>query len=70
MAVRDRVFYRRSGGGVTFSGGEPTAQPGLLEHLARRLRAEGIHLALETCGHFPWEPNPPPSASWTWSTWT
>ncbi|MGA2079296.1 MAG: glycyl-radical enzyme activating protein [Holophaga sp.] len=54
---RDRVFYRRSGGGVTFSGGEPTAQPELLLHLARRLRGAGVHLALETCGHFPWEPN-------------
>jgi pyruvate formate lyase activating enzyme len=57
VVVRDRVFYRRSRGGVTFSGGEPTAQPDLLEHLARRLHAEGIHLVLETCGHFPWEPN-------------
>ena len=52
---RDRVFYRQSGGGVTFSGGEATAQPGLLLHLAQRLRAAGIHLALETCGQFPWE---------------
>jgi len=51
---RDRVFYRQSGGGVTFSGGEPTAQPGLLLFLAQRLHAAGIHLALETCGHFPW----------------
>jgi pyruvate formate lyase activating enzyme len=48
------VFYRQSGGGVTFSGGEPTAQPALLLHLARHLRAAGIHLALETCGQFPW----------------
>ena len=54
---RDRVFYRRSGGGVTFSGGEATGQPDLLRHLARRLHDAGIHLALETCGHFPWEPN-------------
>jgi len=52
---RDRVFYRQSGGGVTFSGGEATAQPALLLHLARRLRAAGIHLALETCGLFTWE---------------
>ena len=54
---RDRVFYRQSGGGVTFSGGEPTAQPELLLHLAQRLHASGIHLALEPCGHFPWAPN-------------
>lgn len=54
---RDRVFYRRSGGGVTFSGGEATGQPELLRQLAQSLHAAGIHLALETCGHFPWEPN-------------
>ncbi|MDR3671389.1 MAG: radical SAM protein [Holophaga sp.] len=54
---RDRVFYRQSGGGVTFSGGEATAQPGLLLHLAQRLHGAGVHLALETCGHFPWAAN-------------
>jgi pyruvate formate lyase activating enzyme len=54
---RDRVFYRRSGGGVTFSGGEPTAQPELLRALALRLHCLGLHLALETCGHFPWAGN-------------
>ena len=54
---RDRVFYRRSGGGVTFSGGEATSQPELLLDLAQRLHDAGIHLALETCGQFPWERN-------------
>lgn len=54
---RDRVFYRRSGGGVTFSGGEATGQPELLGLLARRMHDGGIHLTLETCGHFPWERN-------------
>jgi pyruvate formate lyase activating enzyme len=54
---RDRVFYRTSGGGVTFSGGEPTCQPDLLRALALRLHDLGLHLALETCGHFPWDPN-------------
>jgi pyruvate formate lyase activating enzyme len=53
---RDRVFYRRSGGGVSFSGGEATGQPELLAHLAERLHGSGIHLTLETCGHFPWAP--------------
>ena len=54
---RDRVFYRRSGGGVSFSGGEATSQPELLAYLAERLHGSGIHLALETCGHFPWARN-------------
>jgi len=57
LVARDRIFYRRSGGGVTFSGGEATVQPALLRHLAERLHQSGTHLALETCGHFRWEDN-------------
>lgn len=53
--LRDEVFYRRSGGGVTFSGGEPTLFPELAGAIAQRLRARGVHVLLETCGHFPWE---------------
>lgn len=56
MAIieRDTVFYRRSGGGVTFSGGEPLTQPVFLSHLLERSRAVGIHTALETSGYFRW----------------
>jgi pyruvate formate lyase activating enzyme len=54
---RDRVFHRQSGGGVTFSGGEATSQPELLRHLTERLSASGVHLVLETCGHFSWDDN-------------
>lgn len=59
-AVADRVaadvdFYRNSGGGVTFSGGEPLAQPGFLADLLRACRARGVHTAVETCGHAPAE---------------
>lgn len=53
--LRDRIFFDESGGGVTFSGGEPLQQtPFLLDALAR-LRAEGVHTALDTCGYAPWE---------------
>ncbi len=48
--VKDRAFYEKSGGGVTLSGGEPTAQPGFSEALARRLSEAGIETALDTCG--------------------
>ena len=52
QVLADRVFYRHRGG-ITVSGGEPTAQPqGLLE-LLRAVRAEGISTCLETCGVFP-----------------
>lgn len=47
---RDIVFFDQSGGGVTFSGGEPLMQPDFLEAALRACRAEGIHAALDTCG--------------------
>jgi pyruvate formate lyase activating enzyme len=48
--LRDRDFFDESGGGVTFSGGEPLLQaPFLLDCLAQ-LKAKGVHLALDTCG--------------------
>jgi len=52
VLLRDRHFYRCSGGGVTLSGGEPTLFPGYLERLLRLLKAESVHVALETGGHF------------------
>jgi pyruvate formate lyase activating enzyme len=48
---RDRIFYDESGGGVTFSGGEPLMQPLFLANMARSCHAAGIHVAIETCGH-------------------
>jgi pyruvate formate lyase activating enzyme len=51
----DRVFYERSGGGVTFSGGEPLQQAGFVAEVAGGLKAQGIHTALETSLFAPWE---------------
>lgn len=45
-------LFRTSGGGVTFTGGEPTLYPDFTVRLARSLRAEGITVVLETCGFF------------------
>jgi len=53
--ARDRVFYEESGGGATFSGGEPLLQFDFLVELLDGCRAEGIHTALDTCGHAPRE---------------
>lgn len=53
--LRDRAFHRASGGGVTLSGGEPTLRAGFLTALLDRLRGEGVHTAIETCGQFAWE---------------
>ena len=53
--LKDRVFYDQSGGGVTFSGGEPMAQPEFLLALLQSCREGGIHTAVDTCGHAPTE---------------
>jgi pyruvate formate lyase activating enzyme len=52
--MKDAVFYQTSGGGVTFSGGEPLCQPGFIRRVAGELKKEGIHTALDTAGHVPW----------------
>ncbi|GAP13044.1 glycyl-radical enzyme activating protein family [Longilinea arvoryzae] len=52
---RDQAFYAQSGGGVTFSGGEPLAQPEFLLELLRACKAAGLHTALDTCGLAAWE---------------
>ncbi len=53
MAVirKDKHYYRRSGGGVTFSGGECLLQPEFVTETARRCREEGIHTLCETALH-------------------
>ena len=51
---RDKPFYDQSGGGVTFSGGEPALQDSFVLDTARILRAKGIHTALDTAGSVPW----------------
>ena len=53
--LRDKAFYDQSGGGVTFSGGEPASQAGFFIELAGLLKAEGVHVALDTSGYLPWE---------------
>jgi pyruvate formate lyase activating enzyme len=50
VVVRDRPFYEDSGGGVTFSGGEPFAQPAFLLACLEVLRSGGIHTTVDTCG--------------------
>jgi pyruvate formate lyase activating enzyme len=52
---RDAAFYEQSGGGVTFSGGEPLMQIEFLEALLRASCERGIHTTLDTCGYAPWE---------------
>ena len=55
----DLPYYQKSGGGVTFSGGEPTLHTEFLDQILTLCQDEGIHTVLETCGTFSfniWEP--------------
>lgn len=51
----DTLFFDESGGGVTFSGGEPLAQPEFLMALLDRCGKLDIHRTVDTCGYAPLE---------------
>ena len=51
--LRNADIMAQSGGGVTFSGGEPLAQSEFLLELVPLLKAGGVRLAIETSGHVP-----------------
>ena len=53
--VRDAAFYEESGGGVTFTGGEPLQQHAFLGALLRASREREIHTAVDTCGFAAWD---------------
>lgn len=55
VILKDRAFYRRSGGGVTLSGGEPLSQPEFAQALLHKCHDHNIHTAIETCGDAPKE---------------
>jgi pyruvate formate lyase activating enzyme len=47
---KDIIFYDESGGGVTFSGGEPLMQPEFLEAMLTLCRQQEIHTVVDTSG--------------------
>ena len=53
--LRNADIMAQSGGGVTFSGGEPLAQAEFLLELMPLLKEKEVHLAIETGGHVPHE---------------
>ncbi|NLP48191.1 MAG: glycyl-radical enzyme activating protein [Clostridiales bacterium] len=54
--LEDKVFYSTSGGGLTLSGGEVTLFPKFAGEILQKVKAQGIHTLIETCGYFVWEP--------------
>lgn len=51
---RDELFYHRSGGGVTISGGEPLLQWQFVHRLLEACKQRHLHTALDTCGYAQW----------------
>ena len=51
----DVIYYDQSGGGTTFSGGEPLYQVAYLEALLEACKDRGIHTVVDTSGHVPFE---------------
>lgn len=47
---RFRPYFERSGGGVTFSGGEPLLQKEFVLEVFKKCKSEGIHTCLDTAG--------------------
>jgi pyruvate formate lyase activating enzyme len=52
---RDLPFYDQSGGGVTFTGGEPLFQGNFLKEMLLACHTKEIHTIVDTSGHAPWE---------------
>jgi pyruvate formate lyase activating enzyme len=52
--LKDKVFYDQSGGGVTYSGGEPALQADFFLETSKLLKKESVHIALDTAGFIPW----------------
>jgi pyruvate formate lyase activating enzyme len=52
--LRDRFTFDESGGGVTFSGGEPLMQFDFLKSLLVQCKEERLHVAVDTSGYAPW----------------
>lgn len=53
--ISDEFYFRRSGGGITLSGGECLAQPDFAPHLLHACRDLGYDTAIETTGYSTWE---------------
>lgn len=52
--IADRAYFDSSGGGVTFTGGEPTLRPRFLTQVLQLCSDAGIHTNIETSGSFSW----------------
>lgn len=55
VVEKDAVFYRKSSGGVTVSGGEPLDQPEFTTAILEQCDDKYLHTAIDTTGYSEWE---------------
>ena len=55
ILLDDVAFYKKSGGGVTISGGEPLSQPDFTTSLLKECKKQGLNTALDTTGYVDYE---------------
>ena len=55
IIIKDKSLLQGSGGGVTFSGGEPLLQPDFVAEVMKMCNAEGIQTAVESALCVPWD---------------
>ncbi len=53
--LKDKAFFETSGGGVTFSGGEPLLHADFLCTVAKAAKREGLHIGVDTAGNVPYQ---------------
>lgn len=53
--MKDEIYYRQSGGGLTLSGGEALKQADFAAEILERVKSENISTAIETAGNVPYE---------------
>ncbi len=53
IVLKDHAYYKKSGGGLTVSGGEPMAQFEFTLELLEAAKTHNVHTCIETCGHAP-----------------
>lgn len=54
QVMKDKSFYRSSGGGMTLSGGDPLFSPAFTLELLKKAKEQGLHTCIETCGYAKW----------------
>ena len=53
--LKDREIYKKTGGGITLSGGEPMLQSDFVLEVLKGAKYEKLNTALDTCGYAKWE---------------